>query len=210
MIFMLQGNPICFLQFGKERTATTSIGHAPPTLLNQWAYRTVIANGRQGAEHNSPVPTLPAGCKRGPATYSHGFNHYRLPPPGGKEEGALMNGNRISPEWQAGVLYLATKGSVAAVDKNDGRILWETSLASGVFGPSGFVTLLVDGDRIFAHVRGELFCLDAALGRILWKNPLSGWGYEIASLATATAGTAPGPEDMAYLEEERRRRSSMH
>ena len=117
----------------------------------------------------------------------------------------------------AGYLYMATKGSVAAVDKRSGEIVWQTPLATGIFGgtSSVFVTLMVDGDRVFAHCKGELYCLDAQSGRLLWKNPLEGWGYGLTSLATRAAGSAPPMACVEYAVEEEERRSresssSMH
>ena len=92
-------------------------------------------------------------------------------------------------------LFVGVKGHVVAVDKNTGQLIWKTQLKSGFlsFG-DGFVTVLVEGKRIFAHSYGELFCLDALTGKQLWVNELVGFGYDIASLAVEGA-TAPLLED---------------
>jgi len=93
-------------------------------------------------------------------------------------------------------LYVGLKAHVVAIDKSTGSTLWSTKLKSGLTSGSPFVTLLVDGGRIYAHSRGELVCLDAATGQILWRNELAGLGYEIASIAiqgsssTALSGIA--------------------
>ena len=91
-------------------------------------------------------------------------------------------------------LYVGLKSHVAAVDKRDGRTLWKTQLKGGLTSGESFVTVLVENGRVYAHTCGELFCLDARTGAILWNNGLPGLGYGIASLATesASAPTAPG------------------
>lgn len=82
------------------------------------------------------------------------------------------------------VVIVGIKGSVLAVRKGDGSIAWQTELKSGLLlGGSGFVVVLVDGRRVYAHAHGELFCLDAYSGQILWKNELKGRGYGLATLA---------------------------
>ena len=116
-----------------------------------------------------------------------------------------MNDNQPQPPVLPApdYLYMATKGSVAAVDKRSGEMVWQTPLASGIFGGAStvFVTLLVDGDRIFAHAKGELYCLDAQSGALLWTNPLEGWGYGITSLATRATASTPPMACVEYVQE---------
>ena len=93
-------------------------------------------------------------------------------------------------------VYIGVKGHVTAIDKNDGRTLWQTKLKHGAVNGHRFVSLLVEGMRVYAHTYGELFCLDAETGRILWNNPLDGLGYDIASIALhgAAAPALPASE----------------
>ena len=86
-------------------------------------------------------------------------------------------------------LFVGVKGHVAAFSKNDGSLIWKTKLKCGAFSGDRFVTLIVDGQRIYAHSHGQLFCLDAASGQQLWSNGLEGLSYDIASLATDCATT---------------------
>ncbi|MDF3058876.1 MAG: PQQ-binding-like beta-propeller repeat protein [Rariglobus sp.] len=79
------------------------------------------------------------------------------------------------------IFLLATKGTVVAMHRETGRRLWEAQLKSGLGGD--FVSLVADMRKVFAHTRGEVFCLDLFTGRILWKDGLSGLGYNLASLA---------------------------
>ena len=90
-------------------------------------------------------------------------------------------------------VYIGLKGHVAAIDTNDGRTLWQTKLRHGAVSGHRFVSLLVEEARIFAHTHGELYCLDAETGRVLWNNPLDGLGYDIASIAVAGASASALP-----------------
>ena len=93
-------------------------------------------------------------------------------------------------------VYIGVKGHVAAIDKNDGRTLWQTKLKHGAVSGHRFVSLLVEEARVYAHTHGELFCLDAETGRVLWNNPLDGLGYDIESIAVegASAPALPAAE----------------
>ncbi len=106
-------------------------------------------------------------------------------------------------------LFVGVRGYVIAFDQRDGTEIWRTQLAtSGLsLGGSGFTTLLVEGERIFAHAYGELFCLDAATGEQLWSDDLVGLGYGIASMAVVGAA-APPPAVVAERERQRRSRGA--
>jgi outer membrane protein assembly factor BamB len=88
------------------------------------------------------------------------------------------------------LLYLGTKGRVMAVDPLSGSTVWEATLAGGLTSHR-FVTLLVDGPRVYAHTAGQLFCLDARNGHTLWCNELKGFGYDLASLAIRGQASVP-------------------
>ena len=55
---------------------------------------------------------------------------------------------------------------------------------------SDFVVATVDGDRVLAHTKGELFAVDATTGRLLWNNKLTGLGYGYATITSADASSA--------------------
>jgi outer membrane protein assembly factor BamB len=42
---------------------------------------------------------------------------------------------------------------------------------------SGYVTLLLDGDRLIVSTNGYLYCLDPTTGQIQWHNPMTGYGF---------------------------------
>ena len=90
------------------------------------------------------------------------------------------------------ILLLGLKHSVSAISRLNGRSLWNTTLPGGISGDD-FVTVLADGQRVFAHTQGKLHCLDLADGRVLWSNELRGYGYGIASLSFPGGPAAPDP-----------------
>lgn len=81
-------------------------------------------------------------------------------------------------------LYIGIKGHVLCIDKGSGREIWKTHLKK-----SSLTNLTEDGDRIFAHAGGQLFCLRTSDGLIEWKNPLVGMGYGYCLFA----GNDPAP-----------------
>ena len=84
------------------------------------------------------------------------------------------------------LVYLGIKGRVVALQKESGTKVWETPLKS-----SSFVNVFYDRDQLFAHPCGELFCLDALDGRILWQDKWKGPGYGYVTFASATAPNNP-------------------
>ena len=92
------------------------------------------------------------------------------------------------------LVLLATKGAVLAFDRASGRRIWETRLANW---NGGYVSLLADHARVFAHAKGKLYCLDLPTGRILWEDGLSGLGYDLASLAFPGGAMSSDPSGAA-------------
>ena len=96
---------------------------------------------------------------------------------------------------------------VAAIDPRNGREFWRTALREGLFKSGySFVTVLVDGDLVYAHAYGYLYALDARTGAKLWENPLRGMGAGMASLAVqgSSSGVAPTAAYQTAKDEERR------
>ena len=94
------------------------------------------------------------------------------------------------------IILIGVKNRVMALSKRDGHVLWSTALPAGM---GNFVTVLADGQRIYAHTHGQLHCLDFATGRLLWSNELAGCGYGFASLALPNGAVAPDPAVVAAL-----------
>jgi outer membrane protein assembly factor BamB len=89
------------------------------------------------------------------------------------------------------IIYVGLKAHVAAVDKTTGATSWKTKLKGGLTSGAPFVTLLVEDGKVYAHTYGELACLNAETGEVLWRNELSGLGYDIASLAVDGKSSPP-------------------
>jgi outer membrane protein assembly factor BamB len=105
------------------------------------------------------------------------------------------------------VVVLGMGRRVAAISKSDGRILWSTEVSNGLGNP--FVTLVIDGQRVFAGCAGLLHCLDLATGSLIWTNELPGYGYGLASLCLPGGESSPSPEVAQRLaEEEQKRRAT--
>ena len=79
------------------------------------------------------------------------------------------------------LIFVALNGRVVAVDRERGRIVWNWQSPKP---RRGFVSIMLDGDRVVAGLGGYLYCLDAATGRMLWQNPLTGFGLGMFSLAS--------------------------
>ena len=87
-------------------------------------------------------------------------------------------------------LIIGTNGYVSAIDSATGQELWRTKLRDGLLGGSrGFdVSVLVEGNTIYAGCYGRIYALNTGDGAILWSNGLEGLGYnEVALAKTGTS-----------------------
>jgi hypothetical protein len=76
-------------------------------------------------------------------------------------------------------VYAAGSDRVVCLHYLTGALFW--SVSSPV--PAG--TFLVDGDEIFVSSNvGEVAAFSASDGRLLWYDPLKGWGQYAVALAT--------------------------
>ena len=95
------------------------------------------------------------------------------------------------------LIFIGIKGSVLALYRTTGQVAWAASL-KGV----DFVNLVLEDDRVLATCSGEIFCLDALAGKVLWHNPLKGFGRGLATIAT---DKNPGGANPSAMAEKRRR-----
>lgn len=86
----------------------------------------------------------------------------------------------------ADLVFTGFNSRVVALDRYTGELVWEWKSPQG----SGYVNLLLDGDRLIVSVMGYAYCLDPLYGQEVWRNPLEGKGVGVASLASA-AGHEP-------------------
>jgi outer membrane protein assembly factor BamB len=81
---------------------------------------------------------------------------------------------------------------VFALDRYTGEVVWKWKAPEG----TGFVTVLLDGDRLMVSVNGYMYCLDPLYGQVVWSNPLKGFGVGVTSL-TSVHGSVNGAEAAA-------------
>jgi len=96
------------------------------------------------------------------------------------------------------LVFVGVKNSVVAIDDRTGTEVWRVKLRS-----SDYVTVLWDGEALFAANAGEIWRLDPEHGGILWHNELKGMGRGVVSLASTRL--AQTSVDSTLLAEKRRR-----
>jgi outer membrane protein assembly factor BamB len=80
------------------------------------------------------------------------------------------------------LVFVGFNSRVAARNRETGEIVWDWQAAKPKYG--GYVTLLLDGDRLIVSVNGYMYCLDPTTGEQLWYNETSGFGTGVASIAS--------------------------
>jgi outer membrane protein assembly factor BamB len=96
------------------------------------------------------------------------------------------------------MVFVGLNGRVAALERETGTLLWEWRCPKP---RGGYVTLLVDRDRLFVTVNGYTYGLDAFTGEQLWFNPLKGYGTGVAAIATGHTFTPPAQIAQAAAEQ---------
>jgi outer membrane protein assembly factor BamB len=70
------------------------------------------------------------------------------------------------------LVFVGLNGYAVALHRLTGEIVWSNNQMK-----SGYVTLLLDGDRLIVSTNGYIYCLCPLTGAILWHNPMSGYGF---------------------------------
>ena len=86
------------------------------------------------------------------------------------------------------LVWIGIRGRVIALNKTTGEQVWATRLRG-----SDFANVLLEDDKVFAADYGELYCMEALTGRVLWHNKLKGYGIGLATIATAKSGGSMTP-----------------
>jgi outer membrane protein assembly factor BamB len=81
------------------------------------------------------------------------------------------------------LVFVGLNGYALALHRETGEIVWYNDQMN-----SGYVTLLLDGDRLIVSTNGYLYCLDPLTGQILWNNPLRGYGMGAPTSLTSVRG----------------------
>jgi outer membrane protein assembly factor BamB len=98
------------------------------------------------------------------------------------------------------LLFVGVKHSVIALDERTGAEVWRAELRSG-----DYVTVLWDGQSLFAANSGEIWRLDPRNGGVIWHNELKGLGRGLISLASSRRPTEASDMDLGA---EKRRRDA--
>jgi outer membrane protein assembly factor BamB len=81
------------------------------------------------------------------------------------------------------LVFVGLNGYALALDRETGEIVWSNNEMK-----SGYVTLLLDGDRLIVSTNGYMYCLDPLTGQTLWHNPLKGYGAGAPTSLTSVRG----------------------
>ena len=98
------------------------------------------------------------------------------------------------------LVFVGINGTVVALDDRTGDEVWRADLKSG-----DYVSVVWDGEALFATNAGEVWRLDPRTGNEIWRNKLKGLGRGLVSLASSRRPTEPSDTDRA---EEKRRRDA--
>ena len=88
------------------------------------------------------------------------------------------------------VIFIGFAKQIFALDRYDGSIQWEWKAAHG----SGFVSLMLDGDRLIVSCNGWTWCLDPLSGTEVWHQPFKGKGTGIPSMVSARSSSSGGAQ----------------
>jgi len=82
---------------------------------------------------------------------------------------------------RSNLIFIGTKGTVVAIDRETGEVRWESELKG-----SDFVNVVLQDGELYASSKGRLYRLDPATGKIHWCNELPGLGYGLVTIAGST------------------------
>jgi len=101
------------------------------------------------------------------------------------------------------LVFVGLNGYALALHRETGEIVWSNDQMK-----SGYVTLLLDGDRLIVSTNGYIYCLDPMTGEILWHNPLRGYGMGTPTSLISVRGQSMQVVAMQAAEEEARAAAS--
>jgi hypothetical protein len=81
------------------------------------------------------------------------------------------------------LIFVGLNGYALALDRDSGEIVWSNNEMR-----SGYVSLLLDGDRLIVSTNGYMYCLDPLTGKARWNNPLTGYGLGAPTALTSIRG----------------------
>lgn len=84
------------------------------------------------------------------------------------------------------LVFVGLNGYVVALHRETGEIIWSNDQMK-----SGYVTILVDDDRLIVSTNGYIYCLDPLTGSIIWHNPMKGYGSGTPTALASVRGQSP-------------------
>jgi outer membrane protein assembly factor BamB len=84
------------------------------------------------------------------------------------------------------LVFVGLNGYAVALDRITGEIVWSCDKMK-----SGYVTLLLDGDRLIVSTNGYIYCLHPLTGDIIWHNPMKGYGAGAPTSLLSVRGHTP-------------------
>ena len=104
---------------------------------------------------------------------------------------SLQSRRSTADRTLADLVFVGFNSRVLALDRYNGEVVWEWKSPEG----KGYVTIVVDGDRLIVAVMGYIYCLDPLFGQEVWRNTLPKKGVGVTSIASSRA--APGHDAIA-------------
>lgn len=89
---------------------------------------------------------------------------------------------KYDEHWPARLLFpvgrvlLAYSDELVCLSYAKGELLWRSKV------PTGTMSIVADGDEIFFGSLGEVGCVDANTGAVLWHHPFKGMGQGAVAL----------------------------
>jgi outer membrane protein assembly factor BamB len=83
------------------------------------------------------------------------------------------------------LIFIGLNGYAVALDRYTGQLVWSNDQMN-----RGYVTLLLDGDRLIVSTNGYIYCLDPLTGQILWHNPMRGYGMGTPTSLISVRGSS--------------------
>ncbi len=108
---------------------------------------------------------------------------------------AMVSHSKSPKVAVADLVFVGFNSRAAALHRETGEIVWQWKSPKG----SGFVALLLDGERLIASVRGYTYCLNPLTGAQLWTNAMTGFGSGVPCLSSFR-GSSLGASLLAQAE----------
>jgi outer membrane protein assembly factor BamB len=84
------------------------------------------------------------------------------------------------------LVFVGLNGYAVALHRETGDIVWSNEEMK-----SGYVSILIDGDRLIVSSNGYIYCLDPLTGALIWHNPMKGYGRGAPTALSSVRGQSP-------------------